>query len=148
MASSSSSRMRCCLKAARFSASRARRSAAVRARFGDCGDDGFVSFDESLFAWRLLSIFTFSASSASLWACSDPNENETRDQSCLYHVTFKDTRVKTKYTIFQRGKIQAREVAKGDNTHMYETLTKKKMIFTCNRSVLSLKLRQEHEKLE
>ena len=26
------------------------RSAAVRARFGDCGDDGFVSFDESLFA--------------------------------------------------------------------------------------------------
>ena len=50
MASSSSSRMHCCLKAARFSASRARRSDAVRARFGDCGDDGFVSFDESLFA--------------------------------------------------------------------------------------------------
>lgn len=65
-ASSSSSRIRCCLMAARFSASRARFSAAVRARFGDCGAE---SFAESLLEWCVLSN---AASSGVLCAWSEP----------------------------------------------------------------------------
>ena len=62
-ASSSSSRMRCCLIAARFSASRARLSAAVSARFGDCGVE---SLEESLLERRVLSAGILSASSETL----------------------------------------------------------------------------------
>lgn len=63
-ASSSSSRMRCCLKAARFSASRARFSAAVRTRFGGCTGE---SFEESLLECLVLS--ALSAASETLCAC-------------------------------------------------------------------------------
>ena len=77
IASSSSSFILCCLHAARFSASRARFSAAVRVRFS-VGDSGAELWSACL-CW-ILSFTRFSASSASslfIWSDDRPPGRET-----------------------------------------------------------------------